>query len=235
VDEFLTDEQRADQVRVWLRENGPFIIISVAVVLGSLFGWRKWQEYSHHRSELASTVYEQLMDAVTGQRIVTAQEKLQQLENDFAATPYADQGRLALARLQMDRNAFDEAADYLATVMDGGGDDEIRHVARLRLARLRIQQQRYADALDILQVPEGSAFEPRFHEVRGDAYHAMQRDDDARGEYQLALASGAPGVIDRAFVQAKLDDLSVAGPASAPEGDGAAPGSPPETDSGDNG
>ncbi len=87
----------------------------------------------------------------------------------------------------------------------------MRHVAKMRLARVRLHQQQYDAALDALSgVDPNSALAPRFHELRGDVYYAMGRLDDARTEYQSALGPGEPGVVDRVFVQAKLDNIGAA-------------------------
>ncbi len=209
MDEFLTDDERAAEAKTWLRENGPFMVVALAVALGSLIGWNKWQDYTKTRAEQASAVYEELMAAIASERAITAEEKLNQLVDEFGATPYKDQAQLAMARLQMDRNAFDEAAAYLQAVVDSGHTAEIRNIARLRLARVRIHQQQYAEALELLDSPEDTALAARFHEVRGDALLAMERYEEARGEYQLALTSdGSSGVVDRVYVQAKLDDIT---------------------------
>jgi len=210
VDEFLTDEERATQAKSWLRENGPFMVIGLVVALGGLFGWNKWQDYQVNHAEKASAVYEELVAAIASERAITAGEKFNQIVGEFGATPYKDHAQLAMAKLHVDRNEFDEAAEYLQSVARSGYSDEIQNIARLRLARLRIHQQKFDEALDTLDVPENTAFAGRFHEVRGDALVAAGRPNEARDEYQLALALESSGVVDRVYVEAKLNDVSSA-------------------------
>ncbi len=231
MDEFLTDEERATQAKTWLRENGPFMVIGLVVALGSLFGWNKWQDYQKNHAEQASVVYEELVAAIASERAITAGEKFNQIVGEFGATPYKDQAQLAMAKLHVERNEFDKAADYLKSVAQSGYSEEIQNIARLRLARLRIHQQKFDEALDILDVPENTAFAGRFHEVRGDALVASGRPDEARGEYQLALALESSGVVDRVYVEAKLSDVS---PADAAEVN-AAESEPLVSDGEDNG
>ena len=52
--------------------------------------------------------------------------------------------------------------------MDNSKDTELRHIARLRLARVLIDQGKPDDALKTLSDAPG-AFAARYHEVRGDA------------------------------------------------------------------
>ena len=53
-----------------------------------------------------------------------------------------------------------------------------------------------------------SAFVGQFHELRGDVFYARGEFENARDEYQAALEKDSYNVIDRAFVQMKLDDAS---------------------------
>ncbi len=65
-----------------------------------------------------------------------------------------------------------------------------------------------------------SAFAPRYDDVRGDIYYAQERFDEARAAYAAALSgSQQPPVIDRVYVQAKLDALGGVGAADAATAD----------------
>ena len=209
VDEQFTDEQQADIVRDWLRENGGFILGGILVAVGSLFGWQQWQDYQKTQAERASALYEELLQAVRGGRTAQADELFLDLNSSFSRSAYVDQAHFVLAKSSMDRNDFEVAAGYLSAVVDQTASEEIRHVARLRLARVRLQQRLFDVALEALGSSNpNSAFAPRFDEVRGDIYYAQEQFDDARIAYEAAL-SGAqdPPVIDRVYVQAKLDAL----------------------------
>lgn len=232
MDELLTDQQRADVFKRWVGENGAFILAGLVLGLGGLFAWNWWQGYQDQQAEQASVVYQSVMEAVVSQRPVRAAELEADLAAEFGASPYVDQARLALAKMHMDRNDAEAAAVYLEKVVDGTSDDSIRHIAQLRLARVRLHQQQYDAALAALGgVDENSAFATRFHDVRGDVYQAMGRDDDARREFESALNAVEPGVIDRAFVQAKLDALQLPGqPASSDAAPAAASSDAAESD-----
>ena len=211
MDDNLTDQQQADLVRRWWKENGAFVIVGLFVGVGGLFGWQQWQSYTLQRAEKASAVYEELLNSVRGDRINEAGEYLGLLIDDYSATPYVDQARLAMAKVHMDRNMPDAAANELQNVIDETEDVQLGHIARLRLVRIRLHQGEFETALAILQEPELSAFTPRYQNVRGDVYFAMGRLGDARDEYQKSLDSAEPGVINRAYVQAKLDNLGLSG------------------------
>ncbi len=213
MDDNLTDQQRAEQVRGWFGANFWFLLAGLVLGLGALFGWRQWTAERTQNAEQASALYEEMLTAIRIGRSVRAEEIAGELERDYTATPYLDQARLAMARLKLDSSLPEEAARYLEQVVDGRASAELRDIARLRLARVLIQMEKYEEAIKQLAPPQDSAFASRYHEVRGDAYYAMGRRDDARSEYQAALEQVAESPIDPALLQAKLDEV---GGAAAP-------------------
>jgi predicted negative regulator of RcsB-dependent stress response len=220
VDEFLTDEQQADVVRKWIRENGGYMLGGLVIGLGGLFGWNQWQDYREVQAEQASELYEEIVLSMRDSRGTRADALLLDLQKDHSSSPYLDQARLMMAKFYLDRSEFELASNALADVVSGSRSSEMKHIARLRLARVRIQQQKLNEALDILtDTHPGSAFSARYHDLRGDIFHALNRPDDARSEYVAALSDvQQPPVVDRMYVQTKLDDLgvqSVSGPDAA--------------------
>ncbi len=221
MDDNLTDQQRAEQVWGWLRENGWYLLGGIVLGLGGLFVWRQWGTSQLERAEQASALYAELLTAIRVERTTRAEEIAAQLAAEYGSTPYVDQARLAMARVKMDRSQPEDAARYLREVMEDAGSEEIGHIARLRLARVLAHQEKYDEALKILSVPRDSAFAPRYHEVRGDIYVTTGRVEDARAEYEAALQGVESGVIDQLFVQAKLDELA-GGAAAAADNDSVA-------------
>jgi predicted negative regulator of RcsB-dependent stress response len=207
VEDNLTDQQRAEQVRIWLRENGWYLLAGLALGLAGLFGWRQWSSYDAAHAEQASALYEELLGAIRVDRSSRAEEIAAQLAADFASTPYLDQARFAMARMKLERSQPEEAVKYLELVVKDSGSTEIATIARLRLARVLAQEEKYDDALKVLAVPKDSAFEQRFHDVRGDVYYAMGRLDEARAEYEAALKGDESLGGDQAYLRAKLAEL----------------------------
>ena len=93
-------------------------------------------------------------------------------------------------------------------VFSRGGDQQLRRVAEWRLGQIYLYLERFDDALAILGPEDTTAFAPQFHDLRGDIYFAQGELEDSRDEYQLALVTDTAGVIDRNYVQMKLDDVS---------------------------
>ena len=103
-----------------------------------------------------------------------------------------------------------EAAGYLRRMVDDTSNMGMKRIGNLRLARVRIQQQKYDEAIAALEgIDENSSFAGRYHEVRGDAYYAKGDMEAARGEYESALSTVQSESLNRSIVQVKLDSLGV--------------------------
>lgn len=191
-----------------MRQNGLSIIAGLGLGIGGLLGWNQWQGYSERQAEEASALYETLLESVRASQLEQAEAGLAALVADHASSPYVDQARLAMARLYLDQGKPEPAAGMLREVVTGASLPEIRNIGRLRLARVLIYQEKYDEALKTLADPGSETFSPAFHDVRGDVYHAMGKLAQARSEYEQALNSDISArLIERNYVQAKLDDL----------------------------
>jgi len=125
-----------------------------------------------------------------------------------------------MARLYMDQNRDQDAADMLKELLEMPGADDLRGVARLRLARVLLYQEKAQEVVDLLQAADDPAFAGLFNEVLGDAYVALGDHTRAAEAYGRALADpSSNNVIDRALIQMKLSDLpeTVAGNAGGGE------------------
>lgn len=211
VDENLTDEQQADLIRQWFRENGFFALGGIGLGLAALLGWDQWQAYETRQAEEASGIYEELVGKIRANSQNEANALLTELASGYSGSPYIDQARLRLTKLALDRNDFEVAASYLESIIAQSSSDEILHIARIRLARIRLQQEQYDAALAALERADtDSAFYAQVNAVRGDIYVVMNRTDEALAAYDAALTdTRQPPTIDRAYVQAKRDSLDV--------------------------
>lgn len=220
MDEFLSEREQVEVLRRWWRENGRWIIGGLVVGLAVLFGWRAWSAHEMQQAGAASALYGDLLAAVDGGDSATAVTIADTLTADYGRTPYADQARLALARLHMDAGEPDAAAAALDAVLSSTGDPELAHIARLRLARVRLEQEQLEAAARLLEGVDEGGFAALYAALRGDIFVARGDTEAARGAYRRALEIGEAGVIDRNVVQMKLDSLGVAGAPAGSQSDG---------------
>lgn len=117
-----------------------------------------------------------------------------------------------MAALYVRNNEPEQAASQLRYVLETTKDKTLSQVARLRLARVLILQDKATEALGLLDPVPAGEFAAHYHHVRGDAYTELDRPDDARREYRAALDQSAAGQLDRQFVEMKLNDLATSEP-----------------------
>jgi predicted negative regulator of RcsB-dependent stress response len=91
--------------------------------------------------------------------------------------------------------------------MDNTSDDELANIARLRLARVLAYQERFGEALELLQLPEPGPFAARIAEIRGDILLAQGDINGARAAFAEALVAVGSDLLDRSVVQMKLSNL----------------------------
>jgi predicted negative regulator of RcsB-dependent stress response len=206
VDEYLSEKEQIERLREWWRDNGWYL--AGGVVLGAilLFGWNQYKSYEERHATAASSLYQQLDDAVQSKSETQAQTLLSELRDKYPSSPYAAQGALLVARLEL-LGSPDKAVEELRFVMENSSDADLALVARLRLARVFTYRKEYQQALQVLVVDDPGAFSARFSEVKGDIYAALGQTEAARTAYTQALNAPAGELVDRNFIQMKLDDL----------------------------
>lgn len=220
MDDLQSEKEQIEEMRAWWAEYGRYVIAGVVIAVGLLFGFNQYTSSKLAAQVEASVLFESLADHVFDGDLEDAEADADELANNYANTPYAPQSKLAMARLYMDKNRDQDAADVLNELLAVRGSGALKHVGRLRLARLLLYQDKPQEVIDLLEGQENKAFAGLYAEVRGDAYTALGQVEAAGDSYRIALAN-ASQTVNRGLVQMKLIDLPDASPAAA---DADAPG-----------
>lgn len=207
VDEYLTDDEQAEALKSWWRENWAWVFSGVAVGLCLLGGWRYYLNYTEQRAEAAAKTLDEFATAQINDK-AKAETLFKDLTEKYKATPYAMQAQLLEAQQAVEANDLPRAETALRVVMADTKDPELAQIAKSRLARVLIEEGKSDDALALLDVAKAGAFAAQAHEIRGDALYAKQDQAGARAEYESALAAyKADGQTDVALLEYKLQDL----------------------------
>ncbi len=220
VDEFLSEREQADQLRHWFRENWLWLVASVALTLGGVYGYRWWESRQASRSLVAEQRFTAMLEALTRNQREEGERIGAELAGQYADTPYADQATLVLARLDIDEGELAQAGSRLAEVMNSSKDSELALVARLRLARVQLAQGLYDESIATLDGAGTPAAAARIEELRGDVQLARGDRAAALASYRKAQAtaeaagSAGEGLVDPELLGLKIDELAAA---QAPE------------------
>jgi predicted negative regulator of RcsB-dependent stress response len=207
-DEYLTDDEQLEVVKRWTAENGPWLVGGLVIGLAGLFGYRYYERHQDERALHAAAQFDDMASALQHNDRKKTEQIAGGLIRDYPSSPYADQAKLTLARLNVDEGQDANAVSLLSQVMDTSKDTELKHVARLRLARVLIDQGKPDDALKLLTDAPG-AFQALYHEVRGDAFYAKKDLRQAVTEYKEALGEGASSAAESGLLTLKIADLGL--------------------------
>lgn len=205
--EYITDEQQVEALKKWWAENGRYLIGGVVLGLAILFGWNGWKDHKESRGRAASGLYSQLEQAIAASDAERAQVLQGQLVDDYAATPYAAAAELAMARLAVEQDDLATAELNLRSAIELAEQPAVRELAELRLAYVLTGLGKADEALSILDRDWNAAWTSLREEFRGDAYHALGKDDAARQAYDKALLTSAGPA---SYLQLKRDALGKA-------------------------
>ncbi|MEX0975725.1 MAG: tetratricopeptide repeat protein [Woeseia sp.] len=230
----LSEKEQIDAIRSWWQVNGRYIISGIVIGIGLLVGWNYWNAQQRQTQFEASALFEELLTSVANNSVAAAESTAARLYDEYGKTHYALQSRLAMARLYMDAGRDENAAEELRALLAKQNDEEMALVARLRLARILLYQDKPQEVVDLLQGYSDSAFAARYNDTLGDAFMALGRVEDASAAYTAALADN-PNIptVDRTLVQMKIYDLPDDAMSDAMEADTLE--STPATDAANNG
>jgi predicted negative regulator of RcsB-dependent stress response len=206
------DKYEQDElVQKWLRENGMSIVVGVLIGLVGIFGWQQWRSHQARNDAVASQLYQQAKVAQLTGKPDVALQVTQQLQKDYAKSPYALFAVSDLARQQVQDKQLDKAEASLQWAESHATEPPLKALTLVRIARLQLDRDQAKKALATLdRVPAGS-FQGMAQELRGDALVKVGRMDDARKAYQAAMSALSEDAPQRGALQMKLDDLAVAG------------------------
>ena len=213
--DYETEEQQVEALKRWWAENGKAVVAGVVLGVGAIVGWSLWQGHQERRAVVASDGWSRVEAAARDGDAATVESVAAELRDDHAGTLYAAYASLAAARVAIEAGDLDTAAERLGWVADEAVQDDVRLIARIRLARVEGALGRAEDGLARLPQTYPEPFVALVEEARGDLATATGDVQGAREAYAKARDSGRAA--DSDALTMKLDDL--AGPVESPAGE----------------
>lgn len=204
-DVYKTEEEQIEAVKEWWKENGLSIVGGIVIGVSAVFGWRYYGTYQLEQAAEASVIYEDMIIASQSDKTDEAKTAAESIIADYGSTSYAFFANLMLAKQAVAAEELDEAETQLHAALDKSPQDEFKHIVRLRLARVLIQNEKFSEAENILGVNDKGKFLPNYEEVRGDLLAAKGDSAAARKAYEAAASAGGQESVET-LLQMKLDE-----------------------------
>lgn len=205
MDVYKTDEEQAEALKRWLRENGISLVTGIMLGLAVLFGIKSWTEYGVRKSEAASNLYLQFAGA-SAQNMEEAVKHYDALIKDFTGSEYAVLASLQMAKLQLDKGDATAARAHLQWALDHARTPGLQHSARLRLARILLAGGDTDAADKLIAGIQEASHTVLYEELRGDIARARGNPEEAHAAYERALAAMPADLPGRTLIEAKRDD-----------------------------
>lgn len=202
-----TEQEELEALQKWWKENGRAVVIGLVLGLGGVFGWTTWKSRVEASAEQLSVVYQNMVDTAAADRHAEAVQQADAIIADHPDSDYAALAGLLGAKSALAAGQPAEAMRLLDSVIDNTEHAELRDVARIRKARLLLDEGRADAGLAVLEQVDTSALAASVEELRGDILMASQDAGGAASAYEAALDSTSITPAMRARVQMKRDDL----------------------------
>ncbi|RTZ66214.1 MAG: hypothetical protein DSZ29_03305 [Aquificaceae bacterium] len=194
-----TDEEKAEELKQWWRDNGTSVLAGVALAIAGTFGWQQWQAHQKAQTETASQLLAQIKSG-SGDKAKTTEK----LISEYSSTPYA-----AFAALEKAKDA-EEKGDNKASIeaLKIAADSKqvnVARIAKLRLIRSLIANGKLDEANTLLSEKLPSAYTSLHEELKGDLYFAKKEIDKARQSYDRAILSAGKDSVE--YLKMKRNNL----------------------------
>ena len=204
---YATEDEQVEAIKKWWKDNGKSVIGGVIIGVAVLYGGRMWFEQRNQHIENASAEYEAMIQDLNQDKQNEAADRGAAILGQYSDTTYGELAALAMAKIKVDENDLVAAKSHLQWALDHAKQDEIKRIARLRLARVLHAEGKEDEALQLLNVASADKFAAAYDELKGDIYVAKGDVAKARTHYDLALQSLEPTSRTRRYIEMKLDDL----------------------------
>ena len=203
---YSTEEQQAEAIKRFFRENGLALGIGIVAGLGGLYGWKAYNQSQITNAENASDSFNQLVESGA------VLENADNFIKNNSESSYSTLAAFVAAKEAVEKGDLDTASEKLNWIITNEQSKELKATATMRLARVHLAQKQFEQALTTLNAQLPASFTAAVAELKGDVYAAQGDKAEARSQYQAAADNG--GLDNNPLLQIKLDDLAQTSPAA---------------------
>lgn len=204
----LQEQEQVEAFKSWWKENRSWLAAVLLIFAVAVSGWRGWQYYQNKQAIGAAALYAEFTRQLESKDAGRINDAAAALASHYSSTAYASRAALLAAQVNEQGRDMAHAKEQLQWVIDHGGENGLKDVARLRLASLLLDEKNYADALMLLDARHPASFDGLYYDLRGDVLSAQGKIEEAKKAYQSAIDKIDAGSMYRNLVQMKRDALA---------------------------
>ena len=168
----LEEQEQLAELKAWWKDNGTLLLCILAAASIAFAGWQAWRGWQLDQAQEAGALYETMAKALREGDAKGLRDAGGSLVEKFPRTLYASLGALAAARFHFERADPKNAKLQLQWVLEHAPNQELKDLARLRLAAVQLDEKAFDEALKLLEAPPGAPLEAQYAALKGDALAA---------------------------------------------------------------
>jgi predicted negative regulator of RcsB-dependent stress response len=189
----LEEQEQLAELKAWWQQYGSMVVALVVGIALALAGWQGWRWYERSQAAQAAVLYEGVARAAQAGDAKAVRDGSGALLENYPRSTYASMGALVAARFHFERNDLKSAKAQLQWVLEHGRTDDVRDLARLRLANVLMDEKAYDEALKLLDEKHAAAYDAEYAAAKGDVLIAKNQPAEAKAAYRLALDKAGSG------------------------------------------
>src|SRR3970040_1969528 len=147
----LQEQEQLEELKSWWKEYGNLVILGATLAALVIAGFQGWRYYRHSQSLAAVALYEQLEQAERAGDRRKVRDIAGEIVARYGSTAYGAFGAVSAARVSFEGGDLAEAKSQLTWVVEHARRDEIRDIARLRLAGVLLDEKNYGGAFELVE------------------------------------------------------------------------------------
>jgi predicted negative regulator of RcsB-dependent stress response len=183
----LEEQEQLAALKAWWKDHGNLIVLAISAAAIVIAAWQGWRWYQRGQALQASAVYGVLAKAAQSGDAKSVRDAGGTLAESYARTTYASLGALVAARFYFDRGDVKNAKAQLQWVLERSGSEDLRSLARLRLAAVLLDEGAHDEALKLLEGAHAEAYAVQYAVLKGDILVEKKQIAEAKTAYRNAL------------------------------------------------
>jgi predicted negative regulator of RcsB-dependent stress response len=177
------EQEQIEALRSWWQQYGSLVLLALTAAALTFATYQGWRYYRHTQAEGAVTLYAQMERAESAGDYKRVREIAARIVERYGSTTYAVLAALTDARAAFGAGDLEAAKSRLRWVMEQAREQEMRDVARLRLAGVLLDEKSHDQALKLLEAAPVEPLSALYADLRGDILLAQGRRAEARAAY----------------------------------------------------